>query len=56
MSLPGQWIGRRGSVAWPARSPYLVPLNFYFWGYVKDKVKPKNEYAGLIQNMDYCGF
>ena len=29
------WIGRRGPVAWPPRSPDLTPLDFYFWGDVK---------------------
>ena len=24
--------------AWPARSPDLIPLDFFFWGYVKDRV------------------
>jgi hypothetical protein len=23
---------------WPARSPDLAPCDFFFWGYVKDKV------------------
>ena len=24
--LPGRWIGRRGPIEWPARSPDLTPL------------------------------
>ncbi len=32
------WIGCGGSVAWPARSPDLNPLNYLFWGFAKDKV------------------
>jgi hypothetical protein len=32
------WIGNRGPVAWPARSPDLTPLDFCVWGYLKDKV------------------
>ncbi|XP_011864749.1 PREDICTED: uncharacterized protein LOC105560328 [Vollenhovia emeryi] len=35
---PGRWIGRRGPVAWPARSPDLTPLDFFLWGYMKDRV------------------
>jgi len=23
---------------WPPRSPYITPLDFFLWGYVKDKV------------------
>lgn len=36
--FPGQWIGRNGPVAWPARSPDLNPCEFFFWGYMKDLV------------------
>jgi len=44
-TFPNQWIGRRGEIEWPARSPDLTPLDFYLWGYLKDKVyenKPEN--------------
>lgn len=37
-TYPGQWIGRRGSTEWPARSPDLTPLDFFLWGYLKSKV------------------
>jgi len=30
-----RWIGRRGPIAWPARSPDLNPLDFYLWGHLK---------------------
>lgn len=33
-----RWIGRYGPQAWPARSPDLTPLDFFLWGYVKDRV------------------
>ena len=33
-----RWIGRAGTVAWPARSPDLTPLDFYLWGHVKGTV------------------
>ena len=36
--LPGKWIARDGPTAWPPRSPDITPLNFFFWGYVKDRV------------------
>jgi hypothetical protein len=36
--LPGQWIDRRCSVKYPTRSPDLTPLDFYFWGSLKDVV------------------
>ena len=28
--LDGRWIERRGSIEWPARSPGLTPLDFFF--------------------------
>lgn len=31
------WIGSRGPVNWPARSPDLTLCDFYLWGKVKDK-------------------
>ena len=36
--LDGRWIGRRGAIEWPARSPDLTPCDFFLWGYLKNKV------------------
>jgi hypothetical protein len=36
--FPGHWIGRRGPVEWPPRSPDLTPLDFYLWGHLKSIV------------------
>ena len=27
----GRWIGRRGAIEYPPRSPDLTPLDFYLW-------------------------
>lgn len=35
---PGRWIGRDGPTPWPPRSPDITPLDFFLWGYVKDRV------------------
>jgi len=35
--FPG-WIGRRGHIEWPARSPDVTPCDFGLWGYLKDRV------------------
>ena len=32
------WFGRDGPTPWPPRSPDITPLDFFLWGYVKDKV------------------
>jgi len=46
-NLPGQWIGRRGAVEFPPRSPDLTPLDFYLWGTLKDVVyRKKTGYIG----------
>lgn len=42
-----RWIGRGGPIAWPPRSPDLTPLDFYLWGYIKQKV-----YAMPIENRE----
>lgn len=43
--FPRRWIGRRGPIEWPARSPDLTPLDYFLWGYLKSKVyvnRPQN--------------
>nr|XP_018913457.1 PREDICTED: uncharacterized protein LOC109041542 [Bemisia tabaci] len=36
--FPGRWIGRRGAIEWPPRSPDLTPLDYFLWGHLKSKV------------------
>lgn len=38
IEFPNHWIGRRGSIEWPARSPDLNPLDFFLWGHLKSTV------------------
>ncbi|MCP4491774.1 MAG: hypothetical protein GY820_31375 [Gammaproteobacteria bacterium] len=33
-----KWIGRRGPIEWPPRSPDLTPCDFFLWGYLKSLV------------------
>lgn len=43
--FPNRWIGRRGAIEWPPRSPDLTPLDYFLWGYLKSKVyinRPNN--------------
>ncbi|KYN17065.1 hypothetical protein ALC57_10664 [Trachymyrmex cornetzi] len=43
--FPKRWIGRRGYIEWPARSPDLNSLDYFLWGYLKGKIyntKPRN--------------
>ncbi len=44
-TVPDRWIGRRGWIDWPARSPDLTPTDFFLWGVIRDRVyatKPQN--------------
>jgi len=39
VTFPNRWIGRGGPTPWPPRSPDITPpLDFFLWGYVKNKV------------------
>lgn len=42
-----QLISRGGPIPWPARSPDLSPLDFFLWGFLKEKV-----YATMPQDID----
>jgi hypothetical protein len=43
--LPNRWTGRRGPVEWPPRPPDLTPVDFFFWGVVKDKVSSQKPHT-----------
>ncbi|KAJ9579241.1 hypothetical protein L9F63_024657 [Diploptera punctata] len=45
--LQNRWVGRRGSIEWPARSPDLTACDYWLWGYLKEKV-----YARKHQDVD----
>lgn len=40
--FPDKWIGRRGPIDWPPRSPDLTVPDFFLWGVLKDKVYGRN--------------
>lgn len=37
-TFPNRWIGRRGAIEWPPRSPDLSPLDYFLWGHLKTKI------------------
>lgn len=37
-AYPRRWIGRLGPILWPPRSPDLNPLDFFYWGCLKQMV------------------
>lgn len=36
-----RWLATRGPILWPPRSPDITPLDFYFWGFLKNKIYNK---------------
>lgn len=50
---PQRWIGRGGPVKWPARSPDLNPLDFFFWGHMKSLIyeSPVNSAEDLVARI-----
>lgn len=44
--FPGRWIGLRGPIEWPPRSPDLTLCDCFLWGYLKEVVyaepRPQN--------------
>lgn len=32
--FPGRWVGKGGPIAWPPRSPELIPLDLYLWSHL----------------------
>ena len=46
--FPNRWIGRDGPHAGPPRSTDLTPLDFFLWGYVKDRVN-----ATPVRDIDH---
>lgn len=51
-----KWIGTNGPIRWPPRSPDLSPLDFFFWGHVKNELykKPRNNIEELRNNFIEC--
>lgn len=40
--FPGRVISRKGDIDWPPRSCDITPLDFFLWGYLKDRVYTDN--------------
>lgn len=61
------WIGRFGTLRWPANSPDLSPLDIFLWGYLKNRIyynRPQNievlrqrvEHEIFLLNADHPDF
>lgn len=51
-----KWIGRNTDPRWPPRSPDLTPLDFFLWGYLKQKVykdRPFNNVEELENSIRF---
>ena len=49
-----KWIGRKGPINWPARSPDLSPLDYFLWANLKRSVYNSNPQtlAGLRESIN----
>ena len=45
--LQNRWVGIRGPIEWPSRSPDLTACDYWLWGYLKEKV-----YARIPRDVD----
>jgi hypothetical protein len=59
-ALQSCWVGRRGPILWPPRSPDLTPLYFLLWGLMKEiccRTKAYTKDKLLRHTMEaYCYF
>ena len=66
-TLPGGWIGRRGTIKWDPRLHNLIPMDFFLQGAMKDPVynsKPHSlndfkmaitmQFNAVNSNKDLC--
>lgn len=57
-TFPNRWIGRNGPIRWPPRSPDLTPLDFFLWGFLKDRVFragfPKDLNELYLRILEHC--
>lgn len=51
--FPEQWIGRGGPVTWPARSPDLNPLDFFFGGMSRMQCTTRRRQRRLYFNRKF---
>ena len=49
--LPGQWIGRRGPIEWPARSPDLTACDYWLWAYMRSKIYPDGTIYETLEEL-----
>ena len=53
-----RWFGRTSSIEWPPCSPDLTPMDFFFWGVVKNKeyVKNKEKNPKTVNELKDCTY
>jgi len=50
-NFPNCWVGTNGPVRWPPRSPCLNPLDYFLWGFLKNKVN-NSEIIGSLLHLE----
>ncbi|KAL3266413.1 hypothetical protein HHI36_010589 [Cryptolaemus montrouzieri] len=56
-NFPQAWIGRRGHIEWPPRSPDQATMDFFLWGHLKSKIyatQPESLYDLRIRIINEC--
>lgn len=51
--FPNKWIGRRGAIEWPARSPDLTPLDFFYGDISRLKYMQQSQITSMISKKEY---
>lgn len=49
--LSGRWLGRRGPIEWPARSPDLTACYYWCWPYLKSLFFMNNRRFETLQSL-----
>lgn len=50
--MANQWIGRRGPIEWPARSPDLSACDYWLWAHLRQKVYTPGVQFQSIREME----
>ncbi|GBP29256.1 Ras-related GTP-binding protein D [Eumeta japonica] len=53
-NFPQKLISRIGDIPWPSRSPDLTPMDFFLWGYLKERVYNDNPQSPVALKENIC--
>lgn len=51
-TFPDSWIGRGGTIHWPARSPDMAPNDYFLWGFLNDRLyNNEQNYYNTVEDL-----